>query len=147
MNFKISLFFKGMLMGIAEIIPGVSGGTVAFITGIYDELISTLGNINFSMLKLILKGDLKGFWIRANLKFLLVLFFGILTSIFTLAGVISYLLKYHPKPLWAFFFGLVTASIFYIGKTIDKWDIKVIISFVLGALIAFMITIAPPVKI
>ena len=146
MKNNLILFLKGFAMGSADVVPGVSGGTIAFITGIYDELISTLGNINLSMLKLILKGDFKGFWIRANLKFLLVLFFGILTSIFTLAGVISYLLKYHPEPLWAFFFGLVTASIFYIGKTIDKWDVKVIISFVLGALIAFMITIAPPVK-
>ena len=133
-------------MGSADVVPGVSGGTIAFITGIYDELISTLGNINLSLLKLILKGDFKGFWIKANLKFLLVLFFGIFISIFTLAGVISYLLKYHPEPLWAFFFGLVTASIFYIGKTIEKWDAKVIVSFVLGAVIAFMITIAPPVQ-
>ena len=133
-------------MGSADVVPGVSGGTIAFITGIYDELISTLGNINLSLLKLILKGDFKGFWIKANLKFLLVLFFGIFISIFTLAGVISYLLKYHPEPLWAFFFGLVTASIFYIGKTIEKWDAKVLVSFVLGAVIAFMITIAPPVQ-
>ena len=133
-------------MGSADVVPGVSGGTIAFITGIYDELISTLGNINLSLLKLILKGDFKGFWIKANLKFLLVLFFGIFASIFTLAGVISYLLKYHSEPLWAFFFGLVTASIFYIGKTIEKWDAKVIVSFVLGAVIAFMITIAPPVQ-
>jgi putative membrane protein len=75
-----------------------------------------------------------------------VLFMGIFASIFTLAGVISYLLKFHPKPLWGFFFGLVAASIFYVGKTIEKWDAKVIISFVLGAVIAFMITIAPPVQ-
>ena len=133
-------------MGSADVVPGVSGGTIAFITGIYDELISTLGNINLSLLKLILKGDFQGFWIKANLKFLLVLFFGIFASIFTLAGVISYLLKYHSEPLWAFFFGLVTASIFYIGKTIEKWDAKVLVSFVLGAVIAFMITIAPPVQ-
>ena len=133
-------------MGSADVLPGVSGGTIAFITGIYDELISTLGNINISLLKLIIKGDFKVFWIRANLKFLLILFFGIFASIFTLAGLISFLLKHHPEPLWGFFFGLVTASIFYIGKTIEKWDAKVITSFVLGAVIAFLITIAPPVQ-
>ncbi len=146
MKNNLILFLKGFAMGSADVVPGVSGGTIAFITGIYDELISTLGNINLSLLKLILRGDFKGFWIRANLQFLLVLFLGIFASIFTLAGVISYLLKFHPKPLWGFFFGLVAASIFYVGKTIEKWDAKVIISFVLGAVIAFMITIAPPVQ-
>ncbi len=133
-------------MGSADVVPGVSGGTIAFITGIYDELITTIGNINFSLFKLILRGDVKGFWREGNLQFITTLFMGIFTSIFFLAGLISYLLKYHSEPLWAFFFGLVSASIIYVGKTINKWNIKVIVSFIIGAVIAFVVTIAPPLK-
>lgn len=146
MKDKIFLFLKGFAMGSADVVPGVSGGTIAFITGIYDELIATISQFNLSLLKLLLKGNFKTFWTQANLQFLLILFAGIFTSIFSLAGLISFLLKNHPAPLWAFFFGLVAASIIYIGKKIAKWDLKVIVSFSFGAAIAFIITTLPPLK-
>ena len=107
----IQLFFKGAGMGAADVVPGVSGGTVAFISGIYEELIGTLSNISVSAIQVLFKKGLVEFWKKINGTFLLVLFAGILTSIFSLAKLIHWLLENEPIRLWAFFFGLVIASI------------------------------------
>ena len=108
------LSLKGVAMGAADIVPGVSGGTIAFISGIYEELISTLNNINFSLLKNLKTEGLKNTWNKANGSFLLALLSGVFVSVFSLAKAVKWLLEHQPILLWAFFFGLVLASIVYV---------------------------------
>src|SRR5690606_12403904 len=98
-------FIKGLGMGAAEVVPGVSAGTIAFMTGIYEALIDFLRSIDHAAISLLLKGKVNEFWLKINGKFLLTLFSGILLSIFTLARLMGYLLIHHPVPLWSFFFG------------------------------------------
>ena len=105
---------KGIAMGAADVIPGVSGGTIAFMTGIYEELIFSLKSIDLNSLSLLFKGDIKGFWKAINGNFLVAVFSGVLVSIFTLARLMQYLLLNHPIPLWSFFFGLIVASALFI---------------------------------
>ncbi len=134
---------KGIAMGAADVVPGVSGGTIAFISGIYEELITSINNINFSLFKTLRSEGFKPFWKQANGNFLSALFLGIFISILSLAKLVSWLLENEPVLLWAFFFGLVTASIFFVGRTIEKWNIGVIISLILGACLAYYITTLP----
>lgn len=133
-------------MGAADVVPGVSGGTIAFISGIYEELISSINNINISLLKTLQKDGLKAFWKQLNGNFLLALFIGIFISLFSLATLVSWLLEHQPVLLWSFFFGLVTASIFLVGKEIKKWGAVTIIMLVFGAAIAYYITTLPPTE-
>ena len=107
--------FKGIAMGAADVVPGVSGGTIAFISGIYEELITSINNINLGLLKTLQKEGFKSFWRQLNGNFLLALFLGIFISLFSLAKFLSWLLENEPILLWSFFFGLVTASIFLVG--------------------------------
>lgn len=143
---KIVLFLKGMAMGAADVVPGVSGGTIAFITGIYDSLLGAIANINIESLKILKKDGLKAFWNRINGSFLLVLFSGIATSIFTLAKVFQYFVHHFPVQLWSFFFGLILASIPMLFKEVKKWDSVNILSLVFGTAISFYITIASPAQ-
>ena len=131
-------------MGAADVVPGVSGGTIAFISGIYEELITSINNINFSLFQTFKKEGLKVAWNTLNGNFLLALFTGIFISLFSLATVVSWLLENQPVLLWSFFFGLVTASIFFVGKAIEKWNIATIVMLLFGTLIAFFITTLPP---
>ncbi len=108
--------FKGMAMGAADVVPGVSGGTIAFISGIYEELLGTISNVNLSLLKTLKSDGFKAAWKQLNGNFLLSLFLGIFISIVSLAKVIKWLLENEPILLWSFFFGLVLASIIYIAK-------------------------------
>ncbi|MEO0526665.1 MAG: DUF368 domain-containing protein [Bacteroidota bacterium] len=140
----IFITLKGMAMGAADVVPGVSGGTIAFISGIYEELIRSINNINLSTFKILLTGEFKMFWSKLNGNFLLALFLGIFISLFSLATLVSWLLENEPILLWSFFFGLVTASIFFVGKAIGKWRLGTIIMLLLGAGIAYYITILPP---
>jgi putative membrane protein len=135
---------KGMAMGAADVVPGVSGGTIAFITGIYDELLGSINAINLDAFKTLKENGIKGLWSHVNGSFLLPLFIGIAISFISLAKVIEYLLKNHPVLLWAFFFGLVVASVIYVGKQVKQWHIKNISGLVVGTGIAFYITILPP---
>lgn len=135
---------KGIAMGAADVVPGVSGGTIAFISGIYEELIASINNINFSLFKTLKKEGFKVAWNKLNGNFLLALFTGIFISLFSLATAVSWLLENQPILLWSFFFGLVTASIFFVGKAIEKWNITTIIMLVLGTSIAYFITTLPP---
>ena len=109
MKFKIDLYIKGVFMGIAEIIPGVSGGTIAFITGIYEELIDSIKSVNARSIKLLINFKLTSFWKHINGTFLLTLLLGMLTSILALSRVIVFLLNDHPFKIWGFFFGLIIA--------------------------------------
>lgn len=136
--------FKGMCMGAADVIPGVSGGTIAFIMGIYAELLDSIKSVNGEALKLLLKGKIGAFWKHINGTFLASLFAGILISVFSLAKLMKYLLEFHPVPLWSFFFGLILASAVYILKGLDKWSIRNIISLLVGVAIGAFICLASP---
>ncbi|PTX61941.1 putative membrane protein [Kordia periserrulae] len=136
----IIITLKGLAMGAADVVPGVSGGTIAFISGIYEELITSINNINFGLLKTLRKEGLNAAWKQLNGNFLLALLVGIGISILSLAKLIKILLKDEPILLWSFFFGLVVASILFIGKEIKKWDWKTITGFILAAVLAYYIT-------
>lgn len=136
----ILLSLKGVSMGAADVVPGVSGGTIAFITGIYEELIESLNNINLAALKVLFKQGVKPFWKHVNGTFFVFLFAGIFTSILSLAKLVLYLLEHEPVLLWSFFFGLIIASVWLIGKSIKNWNIGVVISLLAGTGIAFYIS-------
>jgi len=135
---------KGFTMGAANVIPGVSGGTIALVTGIYQELLNSLKSFDKKALKLLLNNDYSSLLKHVNFQFLLALGSGIALSIFTLAKVFAYLLEVHPTQIWAFFFGLIIASVYYVGKTVEKWNLSTSLFFVLGALIAFIIALINP---
>ena len=140
------LALKGMAMGAADVVPGVSGGTIAFISGIYEELISTLNTINFSLLKQLKTEGFKSAWKKANGSFLLALLSGIFVSVISLAKGVEWLLEHHPILLWSFFFGLVFASILYVGKQIKikLTDFKLVLAIAIGAVFAYFITTLNP---
>lgn len=135
---------KGLAMGAADVVPGVSGGTIAFISGIYEELIETIHKLDMGFFRTWKRSGFKVAWRSYNLAFLLALFSGIFISILSLAKVITWLLTHHPILVWSFFFGLVIASILYVGKQITKWDVKIVIAILLAAGLAFFITLAKP---
>lgn len=139
----VFITLKGMAMGAADVVPGVSGGTIAFISGIYEELITSINNIDFSLISILRKDGIKAVWNKVNGNFLLALFLGIFISVLSLAKFLSYLLENEPILLWSFFFGLVLASIFFVGKEITKWTIGTVMVFILGAALAFFITELP----
>lgn len=135
---------KGIAMGAADVVPGVSGGTIAFISGIYEELLESISSVNFGMIKLLKTEGLKSVWKQVNGNFLAALLLGIAISIFSLAKLISWLLENEPVLLWSFFFGLVLASILFIGKQITQWKITTIIVFIIGAVLAYWVTTLTP---
>ncbi len=140
----ILTFFKGLAMGAADVIPGVSGGTIAFLTGIYSELLNSIKSISFNNLKLLLRGRFKEFSDAINLKFLVSVAGGILISIFSLARLMQYLLVHQPIPLWSFFMGLIGASAIYVLKDIKKWTVADIISLFAGIAVAAWICLVSP---
>ena len=137
------LSLKGIAMGAADVVPGVSGGTIAFISGIYEELITSINNVNIGLLKTFYKDGFKAGWKQLNGSFLLALFLGIGLSILSLSKGLKWLLENEPVLLWSFFFGLVLASILFVGKQITKWNLWVIIGLIAGAFVAFYITTLP----
>ena len=140
------LMLKGIAMGAADVVPGVSGGTVAFIVGIYEELINSIKSINPTNLKLLFSLRIAEFWKAINANFLLALVSGIAISIFSLAKLITYLLENEPVLVWAFFFGLVLSSTYFVAKTITQWDWKTYLFFVIGTVGAYFITVATPTE-
>ncbi|WP_149276900.1 DUF368 domain-containing protein [Pareuzebyella sediminis] len=135
---------KGMAMGAADVVPGVSGGTIAFISGIYEELITAINSVNLSLLKTWRTQGFIAAWNQLNGNFLLSLFLGIAISVLSLAKMVSWLLENQPILIWSFFFGLVIASIFFVGKEVQKWNMGSITALILGAVIAYYVTILPP---
>ena len=135
---------KGMAMGAADVVPGVSGGTIAFISGIYEELLTSISNVNFSLLKTLKSDGIKAAWKQVNGAFLLSLFVGIFVSIVSLAKAIKWMLENEPILLWSFFFGLVLASVIYIAKQITKWKVLTVILLIAGAGLAYYITTLNP---
>ena len=140
------LSVKGMCMGAADVVPGGSGGTIAFITGIYDELINSIKSINAASLKMFFTGKWGEFWKMINGKFLLFLLAGIGISVFSLAKIITWLLVAYPVLVWSFFFGLVLASTWFVGKDVKERNWKTGLGFLLGAALAFYITVATPAE-
>lgn len=140
----IILSLKGMAMGAADVVPGVSGGTIAFISGIYEELLNSISSFNLSLLSVLKKEGFNKVWKMVNGPFLLALLIGISISILSFAKLIETLLEKHPIVIWSFFFGLVLASIIYIGKQITNWTKLGVLFLILGALLAFYITTLNP---
>jgi putative membrane protein len=137
-------FIKGMAMGGADVVPGVSGGTIAFITGIYQRLLNAIGAFDGRALKMLFTGNWISLWKKLDGAFLLPLLLGIATSILSLAKLIQHLLATYPIPVWAFFFGLILASALIIARSIHRWKAKDFLMLVLGGFIAFGITTLSP---
>ena len=135
---------KGLAMGAADIVPGVSGGTIALIAGFYEELIETIDGLDLKIFKKWRENGFLKTWREYNLSFLLALGLGIVTSILLLANLIETLIESHPILVWSFFFGLVLASIIFIIKQLDKWNAAAILSIILASIFAFSISTLNP---
>ncbi|ANQ20146.1 DUF368 domain-containing protein [Vibrio natriegens] len=143
MNYLIT-FFKGMAMGAADVVPGVSGGTIAFITGIYDTLLESIRRINPRLLSIWKREGTKAAFNHINGFFLITLFSGIFVSIATLAKLITWLLNTHPIPIWSFFFGLILVSVYHIVRQVEKRDAIRFITLLVGVAFAYSITVLKP---
>lgn len=139
----LNWFIKGLAMGAADVVPGVSGGTLAFILGIYERLLRAISAINLQAFRLFLSGQWQSFWRHIDGTFLLVLFAGVLFSIFSLAAVISWLLEHRPVPLWAFFNGLIIAALPMLLKSV-KWSVWRSVLFAWGVLLALLVGMLTP---
>lgn len=142
----ILLALKGCAMGMADVVPGVSGGTIAFISGIYEELLDSIRSINATALKLLLKGRFAEFWRHINGNFLFSVLAGIAIAIFSLARLMTYLLTNHPIAIWSFFFGLIVASALLVAKQIGRWRVQTVAACLIGAAAAWWITVATPAE-
>ena len=147
------VYLKGLAMGAADVVPGVSGGTIAFISGIYERLLNAIKSINLRALQILFKDGIKAAWAHIDGTFLVSLLAGILTSVFSLAKGLGWALHHYPQLLWSFFFGLVLASAVFVAQDITKtakaanqqaWTPATIVSFIIGAAIAYIITILSP---
>ncbi len=133
-----------MGMGAADVVPGVSGGTIAFITGIYEELVFSIKSINLEALKLLFTGRWKSFWKQVNGNFLLSVFGGVFISVLSLAKILEHMLENHPILIWSFFFGLILASSYTVSRNVKKWDYAKVLALVGGIGIAYYITSVTP---
>ncbi|MFO7878710.1 MAG: DUF368 domain-containing protein [Bacteroidota bacterium] len=140
----INFSLKGMAMGAANVIPGVSGGTIALITGIFERLINAIKSFNLQALKLLLKGNFKGFARHVDFFFLGFVLFGIAFAILTIAKLFDYLFEHYPIHIWAFFFGLVMASVYFVARRIEKWNWAVVLNFIIGTAAAISISLLTP---
>ena len=144
MKKHLFLFLKGITMGVANVIPGVSGGTVALITEIYEELINSLKSFDLKTIKLLLNGQFKDFTIHTNLYFLMSVFGGSVFSMFSVAKLFEFLFEFYPEELWSFFFGLILASVYYVGLRVGIWKIRSYIFFIIGTAIAVSLALLSP---
>ncbi len=142
----VGLWLKGICMGSADVIPGVSGGTIALITGIYEELIGSLRSFDWTVVRKILAFDLKSAMAMVPVRFLLVLFFGIITAILSLARLMNYLLHHHPVTTWSLFFGLIVASVLIVGRQVSGWFGKGGLCFVAGTIAGSIIVNLIPIN-
>ena len=142
----IVLALKGCAMGMADVVPGVSGGTIAFISGIYEELLDSIRSVDATALRLLLRFRLAEFWRHVNGRFLLPVLLGIAVAIFSLARLMTYLLTNHPIAIWSFFFGLIVASALLVARQIGRWDWRTVLAFAVGAAAAWWITVATPAE-
>lgn len=144
MNASIALFLKGLAMGAANVIPGVSGGTIALITGIYERLINTIKQCDLKAIKYLFNRDWKGFWQHIDGPWLFILLGGVAASIVSLARLFEYLLAHHERNTMAFFFGLILLSIFYVAKRVKSWNASAYLSLLAGIVVAISIALLAP---
>ena len=137
---------KGACMGAADVIPGVSGGTIAFITGIYDEFVGSIASINAEAMKLLFKGQFKAFWKHINGTFLVSIVLGIGISVVLLAGLMQTLLTVYPIQTWAFFFGLIVASSIFILRGISGWKLREVLFLILGGVLGVTVCTLSPTQ-
>lgn len=140
------ILLKGFGMGSADVVPGVSGGTIAFITGIYEELINSIKSIDIDAIKLFLTGKWKPFWKHINGNFLLSVFIGILLAVVSMAKILENLLNNYPILIWSFFFGLILISSYTVARRIKNWDYARLVAIVSGVGAAFYITSVTPAE-
>ena len=140
----LTLTAKGFTMGAANVIPGVSGGTIALLTGVFEKLIHSVKSVDHIAITFFLKGKFNSFSSRINLPFLLAIFGGAVLSIFTLARILAWLFHNYPVYIWAYFFGLIIASVYFVGKTVERWSISAYSIFIAGALLAVWISYMSP---
>lgn len=140
------LYVKGVSMGGADVIPGVSGGTVAFITGIYDELINSIKSIDLSVAKMVLQFRIADAWKAINGSFLICILGGMATSLLSLSKLMTYLLNEYPIQVWSFFFGLILVSSPLIFRDIKKWNLVTVLAGIIGVVVAYLITIISPTE-
>ncbi len=146
MNYNFSTALKGTAMGIAEVIPGVSGGTIAFISGIYEDLLNSIKSFDIELIRMLMKGRFKDIWDKINGWFLLSLLSGMIVGIVFGIFVITWMMEHYPEPLWGFFFGLVMASAILIGKHTSKWDVFKVIALISGAALAIIVSVITPAE-
>ncbi|MDE6374245.1 MAG: DUF368 domain-containing protein [Alistipes sp.] len=142
----IVLALKGCAMGTADVVPGVSGGTIAFISGIYEELIESIRSVDATALRLLAKLRFAEFWRRIHGRFLLPVLLGIGTAVFSLARLMTYLLDNHPVAVWSFFFGLIVASALLVARQVGRWDWRSAAALCVGVAVAWWITVATPAE-
>ena len=135
---------KGIAMGAADVVPGGSGGTIAFISGIEEELVDSISRINLKAFKMLFSEGIVAFWRHINGNFFVSLLLGIGISILSLAKLIKWLLEQYPIMVWAFFFGLMIASVFFLVKEIKRWNLAAILTMLLSGVAAYIITVIPP---
>lgn len=140
----IIISVKGVAMGAADVVPGVSGGTIAFISGIYEELVDSISRINFKSLQILKNEGLVSFWKYINGNFFLALLLGVGISILSLAKGVKWLLENEPIAVWSFFFGLMIASVWFLAKDIQRWNLATVFVLFLSGILAYIITIVPP---
>ena len=140
----IAHFLKGFAMGVANVIPGVSGGTIAFLTGIFERLINALKSFDVEAVRLLLKFKFKEFTQHVDFGFLVAVFLGVGVSIISVAKLLEFLFQSYPVYVWSFFFGLILVSVWFVGKSIGKIDVPAAISFVAGAVVAFGLSVMNP---
>lgn len=143
---RVLLYLKGVAMGSADAVPGVSGGTIAFISGIYETLVDAIRSFDRDAVKLLAGADFKGFWNHVNGNFLAILLAGIGTAILLLSRVILHWLETYPEMLWSFFFGLIIASALMVGKKVTRWESDVVFAGILGGFLGYWITVATPAQ-
>jgi putative membrane protein len=142
----ILVLLKGVGMGAANVIPGVSGGTIALITGVLERLVNAVKSFDIKAIRLLLSGRLKEFGRHTDFVFLLAIGLGILIALFSLARILDFLFRNYPVFIWSYFFGLIMASVYFVGKTVERWNILVIVSFMLGTGAAVIISFLNPLE-
>ncbi|WP_047546026.1 DUF368 domain-containing protein [Psychroserpens sp. Hel_I_66] len=143
---KIFLVIKGLGMGAANKVPGVSGGVVAFVAGFYEEFIYSLQRVNKNALKLLISGRFRSFYRYINGKFLSLLFLGMIVSYFSVSKILDYFLKTHELYVWSLFFGMIIGSIYYINKDFNDWTYKSVIALIIGVSLGIAISFLDPAK-
>lgn len=141
------LTLRGMLMGVADAVPGVSGGTIAFMTGIYAELIYSLKQCGPEAVKKLFSEGFAAAWEHINGAFLLSVFGGIIVSIISVSHLVVFVLDNYPDLLWAFFFGLIAAAVWSVVRHIEKWSVSAVLAFIVGSFIAYYVTIMTPTHV